>query len=109
MKTAKFSRNIFCSCIGFPSQEIVWLRLTDLFDYIFPAGLSCQIIKLVVVNSDTGTQLWTQDTFTLYRNSGNANYPAEYDSSHWSKLVQLTPSGNTDTAKNIASKRGSKG
>ena len=75
--------------------------LADLCDYILPAGLSSTFVRLVIVNSKGITQIWTQDTFTLYKRNGEATHTYEYDINKWSKLVQLTTTGESDPDKNI--------
>ena len=74
--------------------------LIDLCDYILPAGVSCNFVHLVVINTNGITQIWTQDTFKLYKRNGAETFTYEY-SDKWSRIVKLTETGATDPAKNV--------
>ena len=75
--------------------------LIDLCDYILPAGMSCNFVHLVVINTSGVTQVWTQDTFKLYARGTEERYAYEYNNDKWSRLIKLSNTEGTDTSNNI--------
>jgi hypothetical protein len=74
--------------------------LTDLLEYILPAGISCNIIRELQINIPALTEVQAEDKFNLYKagdmydlDTGNdgTNY-IKYDNNITSNITQLTTS-----------------
>lgn len=82
--------------------------LSDLMDYILPAGMACNIVKLVIANRDATTKIGTADSFKLF---GKGDYEPKshtgdgskymYDSNVMSILPRYIESADTDRESGI--------
>lgn len=49
--------------------------LYDLLDYILPAGMTCDIVKQVIITTDTETKVQTKDSLIVYTKSAPGETP----------------------------------